>query len=593
MQLTPRRIMVGLTCAAVVIGMTGVSTWALADDSTPVHLIVGYKTGASVESTNSVMSAKGARRTASGTRRQSLGKVNAQTVEVPKSRSAALIASLKSDPNVRYVEVDRVRKAAEVTPNDPVYAAHLQPELREVNLPRAWETTTGSAVKVAVVDTGVTVRDDLTGAVDAGYNFVSNNTLTSDDVGHGTAVASLIAARGNNNLGMAGVCWSCRILPVKVLDRNGEGLDSTIASGIIWAAGHGAKIINLSLGGPGSSQVLQDAVFMATTAGVLVVAAAGNDGSGVRSYPAAYPDVLSVGATQRCPNFDNDPTCLDGTTTRASWSNHNNGTDQWVDVAAPGVVTAMNTNGTYNTAAAGTSFATPIVSGIGALIASAKPTFTGWSIQNAIVHSGQNIGSWVTYGKVNANLAFSKGTDTVLPYASGMSPAANAKVRGTITVKPLNVADTWSGLRVVGLYVNGTFAGNSKVSPWSVNWNSAGRNGPVNLELRVYDKANNLLTLKQTVIADNTAPTVQVTSAPADGAKISGTVSVGYTGSDTYGIARYELLVNGVVRQTHTATSPAFTFISTGYPATNIKVQVRAYDVAGNSAVTPTRTYHR
>nr|BFE76557.1 hypothetical protein GCM10020092_098580 [Actinoplanes digitatis] len=111
-------------------------------------------------------------------------------------------------------------------------------------------------------------------AVLPGYNYVDNNTKAADDNGHGTMVASLIAARGDDAAGMAGACWGCSILPVKVLDSEGGGWDSDIAKGIVWATNNGAKIINMSLGGEDYAQVLADAVAYANLKGVLVVAAA-------------------------------------------------------------------------------------------------------------------------------------------------------------------------------------------------------------------------------------------------------------------------------------------------------------------------------
>ena len=126
-----------------------------------------------------------------------------------------------------------------------------------------------------------------------------------------------------------------------------------------------------------------------------------------------------------------------------------------------------------------------------------------------------------------------------------------------------------------------------------MKWNSAGRNGPVKLSFRIYDKAGNLLWLDRWTTVDNTPPAVKITKAPKNKSKIKGTVKVYYTGSDKYGISRYQLLVNGKVVQTHTTTTSPFTFVASKYPKTNIKVQVRAYDVAGNSRTTSTLVYHR
>ncbi|WP_213008576.1 S8 family serine peptidase [Paractinoplanes toevensis] len=575
---------------AVVVSLTSAATWAQAAETTtasaaPVHLIVGYKSGANPASVVQKFAAAGARSSA-------LSDLNASTLQVPAARSAALISALRSDPTVAYVETDRVRKVAEVTPNDPVYTANFQPELKEVDVPAAWDTTTGSVVKIAVIDTGVTMTGDLTGAVLGGYDFVNNDTEAADDFGHGTTVASLIAARGNNNQGMAGVCWGCAILPVKVLDRTGSGYDSTIAKGITWAVGQGAKIINLSLGGTGYSQVLADAVAYANAASVLVVAAAGNDDKSVVNYPAAYPDVLAVGATNRCPNFANDPTCTEGTTDKAKFSNFNSG-NQWVDVAAPGIVTGMDTDGNYNTGEAGTSFSAPIVSGIAGLLKSYKPNYTGWSLMTSIQATAVPIGSWVTWGKVSATRAFTFGNDTAAPTISGLTPGQNWKVRGPITFTPYKLGDAWSGIRNVTVYVNGVYRGGSYKAPFAVKWNPGSWTGVANVQYRAYDKAGNVKLYTRAFIADNTAPAVKITKAPKNKSKVKGTVKVYYTGSDKYGIKSYQLLINGKVIQTHSTTKSPFTFVASKYPKNSIKVQVRAYDLAGNSRITSTLTYKR
>jgi thermitase len=610
MRLTPRRVTVGLVSTAVVVTMTSVSTWALAADSgstpaaAPVRLIVGYKAGADPAAAVKTMSAMGARTAASSAGQQALDALHATTLQVPASRSASLIASLRSDPSVAYVEVDQRRKIAEVTPTDPYY--NVQPEAKEVNLPTAWDLTTGSAVKIAVIDTGVNGVGDLTGAVLPGYDFVNGDSDAADDFvyedgdiheyGHGTTVASLIAARANNGEGIAGACWSCEILPVKVLDSDGGGWDSTVASGISYAVSHGAQVINLSLGGPGSSKVLADAVAWATFKGVLVVAAAGNENSNAKSYPAAYNDVVAVGATAPCPNTEADPTCTTGTLERAWFSNYNTPTHKWVDVAAPGSVTGMDSNGHYARGMQGTSFSAPIVSGIAGLIKTAHPNYTGWSLMNSIQQGSVATpvaGGWVSYGKVNAVRSVPMGTDLVAPTATGVLPANNARVRGTVTVTALKAADAWSGLNWIQLYVDGVYKTYSWVAPFTTKWNSAGRNGPVKLRLRVIDKAGNVRVLDRTIIADNTAPAVKITKAPKNKSKIKGTVKIYYTGSDKYGMSRYQLIVNGKVIQTHTSTSSPFTVVAGKYPKNSIRVQVRAYDLAGNSRITSVLTYHR
>ncbi|MEV4638201.1 S8 family serine peptidase [Actinoplanes sp. NPDC049548] len=592
MKLVSRRVVVGALSATVVAATAGVSTWALAEEAPaePVRLVVGLKADADTEAPLRTVSTMGVRSVdASGPAQHAMSELRARTLEVSPGRKDRVIAALQSDPNVKYVQVDHVRKAYDLTPDDPFYTEGHQPEVDQVKLPAAWETTTGAAsVKIAVLDTGVAKTGDLTGAVLAGYNYVSNNTNTADDYGHGTTVASLVAGRGNNGQGMAGGCWSCAIIPVKVLDKNGGGYDSNIAKGIVYATNAGAKIINMSLGGTASSKVLADAVSYANLKGVLVVAAAGNAGrtsqATTKQYPAAYPDVVAVGATAR----ESDA--------RADFSSYNKSGDSWVDMAAPGIVSGMDRFGNYHTGEAGTSFAAPMVAGAAGLIKTVHPSYTGWSLQRALLTSARPLAGntgWTKYGMLDAAKALTIGTDATPPTIGGISsPGENWRVRGKVTVKTTGIGDAWSGVRNVDLYVDGKYKTQDRTAPYELVWDTAGRNGKAELELRAYDKAGNRTVFKRSVIADNTPPTVKITSGPANGAKVSGTVKLTATASDTYGLRRVEMLINGKVRQTDTTAPYNFSFKASSY-ASGMKVQVRATDLAGNIKYDATRTYKR
>ena len=241
------------------------------------------------------------------------------------------------------------------------------------------------SVIVAVVDTGVAAgHPDLRGAVLPGLNLMNGGTDAADDEGHGTSVAGVIAARTDNHAGQAGVCWNCVLLPIKALDSKGVGDTSVIATAIVRAVDLGARVINLSLGGPASTQPLADAVAYAEERGVIVVAAAGNNGNGTLFYPAAYPGVVAVAAS--------DP---DGRL--YAWSDY--GT--WIGVAAPGCNVAPTLSGGYEEFC-GTSAAAPIVAGLAALAVSGDPTATGGQIVSALEQSSAPIGGGVRYGDVRA-----------------------------------------------------------------------------------------------------------------------------------------------------------------------------------------------
>ncbi|MEO6605175.1 MAG: S8 family serine peptidase [Aeromicrobium sp.] len=229
-----------------------------------------------------------------------------------------------------------------------------------------WKKSTGKSVVVAVVDTGVSARHpDLYGRVLAGYDFVSPGRSVADGNGHGTHVAGIIAATARNGIGIAGLAYQAKILPVRVLNNNGEGDTAGVARGIIWAARHGANVINLSLGSAANDSAIQTAVSYAQSRNVVVVAAAGNEGCGLfgspTEYPAAYSGVLGVGAISSDRRI-------------ASYSSCGN----WVDVVAPGsgilstMIASSNaglgcTRGSLYCMLSGTSMATPYAAATAAL----------------------------------------------------------------------------------------------------------------------------------------------------------------------------------------------------------------------------------
>ena len=212
-------------------------------------------------------------------------------------------------------------------PNDACYK--YQWHMRQLGMPDAWKRGNGKGVIVAVIDTGVSKVADLAETKFVpGYNFIANNDNAEDDHGHGTHVAGTIAQSTNNKVGVAGVAYGATIMPIKVLSAGGSGSVAGITQGIRWAADHGAHVINMSLGGPTRMGSMGAAVKYARDKGVVIVAAAGNDGRGRVGYPAGYPGVVAVAATQ----FD------ESTTFYSNWGKE-------IDVAAPGGNTRVDQDG--------------------------------------------------------------------------------------------------------------------------------------------------------------------------------------------------------------------------------------------------------
>ena len=305
------------------------------------------------------------------------------------------IAALSADPNVEYAEPDYIARAAWV-PNDPLLPG--QWGLTRLSVSSAWDVVTGTAaVVIAVVDSGIDLYhpdlipnlwtnpgeipgngldDDNNGYVDdaQGWNFISGSNDVYDGNGHGTQVAGIIAAAANDGVGMAGMCWNCRLMPVRVMADSGAANYSDIAAGVVYATQKGTKVINLSLGGYADSKTLRDAINAAVAQGIVVVGGAGNDNVATPFYPAAYSNVLAVAGT----------TISD---TRAGYSNYGS----WVDVSAPGVeITTTFLGGDWGPGS-GTSVAAPFAAGLAGLIRSRWPEWTEAMVRNQMMRTADNV----------------------------------------------------------------------------------------------------------------------------------------------------------------------------------------------------------
>lgn len=308
------------------------------------------------------------------------------TVTESESEVTNIVNVYNNDSSVEYAEPDYVAHAFSVTPNDSYYGRYQAGYLTTMGVQGAWETTKGSSdIVVAVLDTGVSsTHPDLAGRLVSGYDFVNNDSDPSDDNGHGTMVSGIIAANTNNGTGIAGADWNCKIMPVKVLDADGDGYVSDMAEGITYAVDHGANVINMSLGCESDSQTLQDAVNYAYEHNVLVVASTGNSNNAVK-YPAADEHVLAVGS-------------VGSDKVRSSISCYG----EQIDVVAVGDnVVSTYINGTTNSygLGSGTSFAAPYVTGLVSLMLSENSQLTPDEITTDIEETATDLGDsgWDQY----------------------------------------------------------------------------------------------------------------------------------------------------------------------------------------------------
>lgn len=351
-------------------------------------------------------------------------------VQVPENEDLGVaIKRLKRNPEVLYVEPNyryRITQSAQ-----PAAASERRPNDfdfsrlwgfdntgqgggkagADIRAPAAWQIGTGDRrTVVAVIDTGIDyfhpdlqenlwknrgevpangIDDDQNGHVDDvhGYDFVSRDSDPMDDHTHGTHVAGTIGAVGDNQRGVAGICWQVSLMAVKAFDEKGDGDLAGVVDAIRYAIVNGARVINASWGGDSRSRALEEAIAEANSKGVLVVAAMGNEKTDSFFYPAAYPDVMGVVAS-------------DPKDQRAMFSNFG----YYADVAAPGenIFSTIPNNG-YDYLS-GTSMAAPHVSGLAALILSKRPEFTALQVANIIRNTVDPIGADkpVGSGRINA-----------------------------------------------------------------------------------------------------------------------------------------------------------------------------------------------
>ena len=314
------------------------------------------------------------------------GTISSASSAPAAAATAHLVGSVRKPPAKKKAR-PRPAAPASTLPNDPLWNESWS--LTKVRAPAAWRVTKGAAeVIVAVLDTGVDLtHPDLQGSFVPGWDAVNEDADPTDDHGHGTLVAGVIAARSNNGIGGVGACSQCSLMPVKVIGANGAGTAADIAEGIVWAADHGARVLNMSFVLSGRDEGVAAALEYARAKGVVIVAAAGNSGSADVTFPAGQPGVVSVTGTDTA----------DG---RYEWASYGS----WVTLAAPGCSQSTQAGGGYADFC-GTSSAAAFASGIAALARSAATAAPADQIVAALSTSAVRVGDFVATGRVDAAAA--------------------------------------------------------------------------------------------------------------------------------------------------------------------------------------------
>ena len=274
----------------------------------PGRVLVKFRSNIGVDHARQIIAALGARDASE------IPATGVHILDLPyQANELAFTRAFESRSEVEFAELDRILTVEQMVPNDPLYDNANSWSLPRISAPEAWSISTGSSnIIIAILDTGVdSTHPELVSKLVAGWNIYNNNSDTSDVYGHGTAVAGTAAASSNNSVGVASVAWGCSIMPVRISDAAGYGSYSNIASGLTWAANHGARVANISYNVSGSRTVSSAAKYFQGKGGV-VAAAAGNQGSS--SSAGDDPYILTVGATDSSDNL-------------FSWSNRGNNLD--------------------------------------------------------------------------------------------------------------------------------------------------------------------------------------------------------------------------------------------------------------------------
>lgn len=516
-----------------------------------------------------------------------IGQSNLYIVDLPEYSEEGAIARLAHHPHLKFVELDRFILPA-FTPNDPYYANGWH--LPKIGAPLAWDSSQGTGITIAILDTGVDgAHPDLAAQMVPGWNFYDKNSDTSDVYGHGTRVAGTSAAISNNGIGVASVSGQSKIMPLRVTDTNGYGYYSMMAEGLTYAADRGARVANISFQNTTSSSSIQNAAQYMKNKNGLVVVSGGNTGA-LENYTATS-SMISVAATD----------ANDIKTTFSSYGDY-------IDLSAPGQSIWSTKVGGYYGSASGTSFSSPLTAGVVALMMAANSKLSSTEIESLLFSTAFDLGNAgrdpeYGYGRVDAAAAVKaakvtlSSMDTDAPVVSILDPLGGATVTGLVPVD-IEAIDN-IGVARTELWVNNTNVAVDTSEPFAFTWDSLGvKNGIANVFIRAFDAAGNVTISSPveinvdnpaTIVAVDTEPPVVKIINPVAG-NVSGNVTITVNASDNSDSSAISLslYIDGNLKASGTGgtLSTSWNTRTKAVKTDTHTIQAVAKDAAGNTSTT-------
>ena len=555
------------------LGLMMVSSLVYADRIREGIIVVQPKPGLHERAANTALSVHGVKLG------KSLNKLGFYEVSVPSGREYEYVGKISNNKHFASAFVDKIAEV-DYTPNDPNYPS--QWHLPNIRAAEAWDIAEGQNVIIAIDDTGVNPVADLVSKLLVGYDAHNSVVGQSNDLcGHGTAVAGTAAATTNNAVGVSGIAGKAQILPIRIINNldmtNGcYAYYSSMARGIIYAADNGARVVNTSFGGGGASADIQSAAKYMRSKGGVIVWSAGNSGNDP-AYPD-NPDIILVSA-------------INSSNVRTSWSSFG----AYVDITAPGEsILTTSSDGSYRYVS-GTSFSSPTVAGVAALVISANPALTPNQIDNILFSTAIDIGTigediYYGAGRVDAKAAvdlalITPAADTIPPTNNLLNPISGQVVTGLVSV--VSSASDNISVNKVELYVNNTLISADYLSPYEFLWDSSTvSNGQYTIKTVAYDDAFNTTQASVNVYVSNNDvyPPVVTSINLADGSIITANkpVKIISAATDDTGYVEQYLYINNSLKASTVGGTLQYTWQVNKLLKGTYTIRVDAKDSAGN-----------